>query len=411
MPRHVVVDGSNLATEGRALPSLKQLNEAVLAFIEENPDDIVTVVVDATFGHRIDPREVPEFDAAVENNELVAPPAGAVGRGDAFVLTIANKVNATIISNDSYQEFHGQYDWLFDDGRLIGGKPVPNVGWVFVPRVPVRGPVSRRATKDANKVDKTAGREPRKAARPSKEASRPMPVPTAPPPAVKHKAPAEKVAEKSPSKPAAKTEAPTASRQHLVNELLPFLGFVERHPVGSTVRGVVESYSSHGAYVALGDARGYVPLRLMADPPPRSARETMKLASEVDLVVVSFNPTRRSIDLCVPGMEPPEVRALAEAKARSTPAKRSRKKAPAEAPAAPSPAEAKPVKRSRAKAGPAPDATLAAVPEAVPAKRTRKKAAAAESSTEPPVKQARKRARAAPDARPAKRTPRKAAAS
>ena len=138
--RHVVVDGSNLATEGRTLPSLKQLNEAVLAYMEEHPDDVVTVVVDATFGHRIDPREVPEFDAAVENNELVAPPAGAIGRGDAFVLTIANKVNATIISNDSYQEFHGEYDWLFDEGRLIGGKPVPNVGWVFVPRVPVRGP-------------------------------------------------------------------------------------------------------------------------------------------------------------------------------------------------------------------------------------------------------------------------------
>ncbi len=179
--RHVVVDGSNLATEGRTLPSLKQLNEAVLAYMEEHPDDVVTVVVDATFGHRIDPREVPEFDAAVENNELVAPPAGAIGRGDAFVLTIANKVNATIISNDSYQEFHGEYDWLFDEGRLIGGKPVPNVGWVFVPRVPVRGPISRRAVKDSKKAVKTtkAGRA---AGRASKEASQPMPVPSAPPP-------------------------------------------------------------------------------------------------------------------------------------------------------------------------------------------------------------------------------------
>ena len=46
--RHVVVDGSNLATEGRSLPSLKQLNEAVLAYMEEHPDDVVTVVVDAT---------------------------------------------------------------------------------------------------------------------------------------------------------------------------------------------------------------------------------------------------------------------------------------------------------------------------------------------------------------------------
>ena len=58
----------------------------------EYPDALVTVVVDATFGHRIDSKEVAEFDAAVANNELVAPPAGAIGRGDAFVLSIANKV-------------------------------------------------------------------------------------------------------------------------------------------------------------------------------------------------------------------------------------------------------------------------------------------------------------------------------
>ena len=93
-PKHVVVDGSNIATEGRSAPSLKQLNEAVLAFMNEFPDTKVTVVVDASFGHRIDKKEVAEFDEAVDNNELVTPPAGAIGRGDAFVLAIADKVNA-----------------------------------------------------------------------------------------------------------------------------------------------------------------------------------------------------------------------------------------------------------------------------------------------------------------------------
>ena len=160
MPQHVVVDGSNIATEGRSLPSLAQLNEAVMAFIAEYPEALITVVVDATFGHRIDPKETAEFDEAIANNELVAPPAGAVGRGDAFVLSIANKVNATILTNDSYQEFHGQVDWLFDEGRLIGGKPVPHVGWVFVPRLPVRGAVSRSAVKDAKRKRVGSGKGP-----------------------------------------------------------------------------------------------------------------------------------------------------------------------------------------------------------------------------------------------------------
>ena len=137
---HVVVDGSNIATEGRTAPSLAQLDEAVRAFLDTYGHDIkLTVVVDATFGHRIDDSERPEFDAGIVNGELVTPPAGAIGRGDAFILQIADKTGAAVFSNDSFQEFHGIYEWLFDEGRLVGGKPVPAVGWVFVLRTPVRG--------------------------------------------------------------------------------------------------------------------------------------------------------------------------------------------------------------------------------------------------------------------------------
>src|SRR4051794_18346007 len=309
MPRHVVVDGSNLATEGRTLPSLKQLNEAVLAYLEEHPDDMITVVVDATFGHRIDPREVAEFDAAVENNELVTPPAGAIGRGDAFVLTIANKAGAVILSNDSFQEFHPQYPWLFDEGRLIGGKPVPHVGWVFVPRSPVRGPVSRRAMRDAKKGPSHKRSEVRASGRPSRLASEPMPVPSVPPPArraaaelpeaddgelaaaatavgasdgrrAERQAGAESeatagTAGKAGGARRARAQGPTAVQGTMINELLPFLSFVEHHPVGTRVTATVASYSSHGAYVDIGDAKGYVPLRFLATPPPRSAREVV----------------------------------------------------------------------------------------------------------------------------------------
>ena len=34
-PTHLVVDGSNIATEGRQMPSLTQLEEAVDAFVTE----------------------------------------------------------------------------------------------------------------------------------------------------------------------------------------------------------------------------------------------------------------------------------------------------------------------------------------------------------------------------------------
>ena len=266
VPEHVVVDGSNLATEGRSSPSLKQLNDAVLAFMKEYPKTQITVVVDASFGHRIDKKEAAEFSEAIANGELVTPPAGAVGRGDGFVLMIADKVNATILSNDSYQEFHDHYKWLFEPGRLMGGKPVPHVGWVFVDRLPVRA-----------KSD-TA---PRRGV-PNKTA--PIPRPTRPP---QRTAPARAAASSTTS-----SAVPSA-----VNTADRYEAFVSKYPIGTKVKGAVESFASHGAYVRIGDVAGYLPLRLMQSPPPRTPRDHVKIGEQLALVVSGFNPARRSIEV------------------------------------------------------------------------------------------------------------------
>ena len=380
--KHVIVDGSNIATEGRSKPSLRQLNDAVMAFIAENPDAVITVIVDATFGHRIDPKEVAAFDKAVEHNELVTPPAGTVGRGDGFVLSIAKKVGASILSNDSYQEFHGQYDWLFDEGRLIGGKPVPNVGWVFVNRTPVRGEKSRRAIREAQPQDsksrdgRTVSTTPR--VKVSPEAMKPMPVPRSLPPG----------ARMAPKK---------IETGKTVNDVLPFLQFVEKNAVGSVVVGIVESYSSHGAYITIGDVRGYVPLRLLGNPPPRSAREVMQLGSEVTLEVVEIIAGRRSIDL-IPTTKPvssQKVRKAAPAK-KVAPAKKAAVKnvAPAKKAAV---KKVAPAKKATVKVAPAKKATVKVAPvkKAAPVKKVAvkkvapaKKVAAKKAA---PVKKAQRR--------------------
>jgi Zc3h12a-like Ribonuclease NYN domain len=198
-PHHVVVDGSNLATEGRTLPSLKQLDEAVRAYAAEDPGSSIIVVVDATFEHRVSDAEREEVRQAMLNGEVISPPAGAIGRGDAFVLRIAERTDAIVLSNDSFQEFHGEHPWLFDDGRLIGGKPVPGVGWIFTPRLPIRGPKSRAATAEARaKKDPESApakaaelaRAAKKASKAKKSAQKAAPAvdtswpitPTAPPP-------------------------------------------------------------------------------------------------------------------------------------------------------------------------------------------------------------------------------------
>jgi hypothetical protein len=309
---HVVVDGSNLATEGRSSPSLRQLDEAVRAYAAEDPGASIIVVVDATFEHRVSEAERDEVRTAMLNGEIVSPPAGAIGRGDAFVLRIAERTAATVLSNDSFQEFHGEHPWLFDDGRLIGGKPVPGVGWIFTPRLPIRGPKSRAATAEvkskkdpesapakAAELARAAKKAAKKAAKTSKKAAKAPPkldtswpiAPTTPPPgrakidpvfssalddaveealhppepgkarvAAKKQAPKKAAAQKQAKSKKDATRTPEPAQTHsnkkrratpppAVNEPLSFINFVAAFTVGNTIEGEVVSFTSHGAMV------------------------------------------------------------------------------------------------------------------------------------------------------------------
>ncbi len=310
--RQVIVDGSNLATEGRSLPSLEQLDQAVREFIGENPDDQVTVVVDASFGHRIDPRELPTFEEAEAAGDVVYPPAGAIGRGDAFLLRIAQKTGATVLSNDSFQEFHAEHPWLFDKGRLVGGKPVPGVGWIFMERTPVRGPKSREVVKEARRRKDTttaaaspsAGTETPVAGEPAVRGERRSKLSAAPKQRSKSVDRAIETATHEvvdPSTAGSRRRSRPAAEP--VNEPLAFISFIASHPLGSLVEAVVFEYSSHGAFVEADGARCYVPLSAMGDPAPRSAREVMGKGEVVSLVVQALDPQRRGIELAMPGHE------------------------------------------------------------------------------------------------------------
>jgi hypothetical protein len=86
----------------------------------------------------------------------------------------------------------------------------------------------------------------------------------------------------------------------MVNDLVSFLEFVEKHPVGAKVKAVVETYAANGVSVRIGSIAGYVPLKYMASPIPRSARDVFKLGDQVSLMVAGYSPSRRSVDLGVP---------------------------------------------------------------------------------------------------------------
>ncbi|MHB1210225.1 MAG: NYN domain-containing protein [Acidimicrobiales bacterium] len=343
----VVVDGSNLATEGRTIPSLIQLDEAVRSFLEENPHAEVIVVVDASFEHRVASGERSRFKEAELAGEIVTPPAGAIGRGDAFILKIAQRINALVLSNDSFQEFHDEYPWLFEPDRLIGGKPVKGVGWVFTPRIPVRGVKASRAvkkltvtlpdgakptigttltpvkatkvvTKKAAKSTKAAAKATKKVAKVAESGPR---LAEAPVKKVARKAPAAKklAAVKAPAgvtKKAAKNApivvesavsqpAPALRRgRQPVNPESDFILFKNSSKVGSKIEGEVTAFTSHGAVIKVNLKNGnqvecYAPTTSLGDPAPARARDVLKRGDVRVFRLVTVDGDRRIAELAL----------------------------------------------------------------------------------------------------------------
>jgi hypothetical protein len=397
--RQIVVDGSNIATEGRSLPSLAQLDEAVRAYRAEHPDDTIIVVVDATFGHRIDQSERRTFEEAEAAGELVSPPAGAIGRGDKFLLQIANRTGATVLSNDSFQEFHGEYGWLFDEGRLIGGKPVQGVGWIFTPRTPVRGPKSRVAVRASKRATKGPVKAVKKVSPEARDAIA--------------EATADAVSPKEGG--ARRRRGRGRGPAEPVNEPLAFITFIADHQPGSEVEATVDSFTSHGAFVTSNGARCYVPLTGLGDPPPRSAKDVLRRGEPRTFVVQALDPPRRGIELALPEVahvagapteetveaetaEPAPAKKKGAAKKKAAPAKKkaaAKKAVPvkaAEAEPEPEKADVEPKKAAKKKAVPAKKKAVPAKKKAVAKKAPAKKKAAAKKAEVEPKKATKKKA-------------------
>ncbi|MEU1288933.1 Hsp70 family protein [Kitasatospora sp. NPDC005856] len=143
-PRVLVVDGSNLAWIGRSprragvygnedRPGYAQLEAARATLSARYPGAEIHVVVDATFRHKVAEEERAAVEAALSKGEIIQPPAGTEGKGDALVAAIADDTDAVIVTNDNYVELQSRYPWLRRKGRVLGATHSRGV-WVFTPR-------------------------------------------------------------------------------------------------------------------------------------------------------------------------------------------------------------------------------------------------------------------------------------
>ena len=124
--------------------------------------------------------------------------------------------------------------------------------------------------------------------------------------------------------PARASAAKTSAVPSAVNSPEQYESFADKHPVGTKVKGVVESFASHGAYVRIADVAGYLPLHLMKSPAPRTPREHVKIGEQLALVVSGFNAARRSIEVSVLPLERSAPKAPRAPRQKTRPAPRSR---------------------------------------------------------------------------------------
>jgi hypothetical protein len=201
------------------------------------------------------------------------------------------------------------------------------------------------------------------------------------------------------AQPQAAAKAPIAR----ANDIVPYLEFVEKHPAGTKVKAEVQSYAANGVTVRMGDIAGYVPLRNMANPMPRSARDIFKIGDVVTLMVSGYTPSRRSVDLGVPEVVSELI--------KNPVAKKSAKKSSVKtAPEKSAPAKKSVVEKSAAKKAPAKKASVAkkaVAKKTVPAKTAPAKKVAAKV----PAKKAVAKKVVAKKAEPVKKTITKKAVS
>ena len=124
----VVVDASNVAHHVKnenGQPQMSNIIAAVRA-LEESEDEFV-IIADASLRHDIDDKE--SFLKLLESENVEEVPAG--NDADHFILDIATREKAKILSNDKFRDYAAEFrnissmriPFVIENGRLTFGKP------------------------------------------------------------------------------------------------------------------------------------------------------------------------------------------------------------------------------------------------------------------------------------------------
>ena len=105
----IVIDGANVAYEeksGGGKPKLSNLLK-VRRELEERGFETL-IVVDASLKYDIDDQQ--QLEKLIESQQVRQVPAGT--DADFFILDIADRCDARIVTNDQYRDYKDRYPWI-----------------------------------------------------------------------------------------------------------------------------------------------------------------------------------------------------------------------------------------------------------------------------------------------------------
>lgn len=133
----IVVDGTNLACEGRpgGRPSIAQLVDQLDCLCNESGNARIQVFLDRSTRHRIDESENALFLSLLEHGhrQVNVSEVASGHPADEAILQLASDEGAVVVSNDNFTDYQGFHPWLLDADRRLGasqGSP----RWEFMPR-------------------------------------------------------------------------------------------------------------------------------------------------------------------------------------------------------------------------------------------------------------------------------------
>lgn len=107
----IIVDGANVAWSEQSSDRKPKVSNIVAmrrALEEDGLDPII--IIDASLRHDID--DANQLEGLIDGQHVRQSPAGT--EADYFILMTADQQNANIISNDTFEKYRDDYDWIWD---------------------------------------------------------------------------------------------------------------------------------------------------------------------------------------------------------------------------------------------------------------------------------------------------------